>query len=111
MEVVFGKSTLLGPNVTFQFPKITNNQSLLWFHSHNMFISMELIYSGAVGLLQIIDEQTKWLCERFKYGNNHLMMIASDIDLTDNGIQTNLNLSLDQNRSAFTVINGITAVN
>ena len=61
MEIVFGKSTLLGPKVTFQFPEITNNQSLLWFHSHNMFISMELIYAGIVGLLQIVDKETKWL--------------------------------------------------
>jgi FtsP/CotA-like multicopper oxidase with cupredoxin domain len=58
MEVVFGESTLLGPEVEFKFPKITNNQALLWFHNHNMFISMELIYSGAVGLLQIVDEPT-----------------------------------------------------
>ena len=111
MELVFGSSTKLGPNVTFQFPKITNNQSMLWYHNHNMFISMELIYSGAVGLLQIVDDETKWLSDRFEYGNNHLMMIASDIDLTEQGTQTNLNLTVDQNRSAFTAINGITAIN
>lgn len=111
METVFGHSTKLGPKVKFQFPKITNNQSMLWFHNHNMFVSMELIYSGAIGLLQIVDEETKWLSKRFEYGNNHLMMIASDIDLTDEGTQTNLNLTVDQNRSAFTTINGITAIN
>ena len=111
MEAVFGKSTLLGPDVTFQFPKITNNQSLLWFHNHNMFISMELIYSGAVGLLQIVDDETKWLSKMFKYGNNNIMMIASDIDLNEKGEQTNINLAVDQNRSAFTTINGISAIN
>jgi len=111
MEVVFGKSTQLGPDVIFQFPKITNNQSLLWFHSHNMFISMELIYSGSVGLLQIIDDNTKFLCKKFKYGDNHIMMFASDIDLTEDGVQTNLNLTVDQNRSAFTTINGISVIN
>ncbi len=111
MEVVFGKSTQLGPKVTFQFPKITNNQSMLWYHNHNMFISMELIYSGAVGLLQIVDEPTKWLSEKFKYGDNHIMMFAADIDLTEKGTQTNLNLSVDQNRSAFTIINGVSVVN
>ena len=111
MEVVFGKSTLLGSDVTFQFPKITNNQSLLWYHNHSMFISMELIYSGAVGLLDIVDSRTKWLEERFKYGDNHIMMFASDVDLTDKGIQTNLNLPIDQNRSTFTIINGISTIN
>ncbi len=111
MEVVFGKSTQLGPKVTFQFPKITNNQSLLWFHSHNMFISMELIYGGAVGLLQIVDEETEWLSKRFKYGDNNIMLFATDIDFTESGTQTSLNLSVDQNRSAFTVINGVSAIN
>ncbi|HLX54398.1 MAG TPA: multicopper oxidase domain-containing protein, partial [Aquella sp.] len=54
-ELIFGKGTLLGPKVTFQFPEITNNQTMLWFHSHNMFVSMELIYAGILGLLQITD--------------------------------------------------------
>ena len=110
MELVFGKSTLLGSDVTFQFPKITNNQSLLWYHNHSMFISMEFIYSGALGLLQISDNETKYLDEKFIYGNNHLMMFASDIDITNNSVQTNLNLPTDQNRSAFTAINGINAI-
>ena len=73
-RLFFCKSTLLGPEVTFKFPKITNNQSLLWFHNHNMFISMELIYSGAVGLLQIVDDETKWLSKMLKYGNDNIMM-------------------------------------
>jgi FtsP/CotA-like multicopper oxidase with cupredoxin domain len=111
MELVFGKSTLLGTEVTFQFPKITNNQSLLWYHNHNMFISLELVYAGAVGLLQIVDEETKWLEEKFIYGNNYFMMFATDIDLTAEGTQTNLNLATDQNRSAFTVVNGCSVVN
>lgn len=111
MEVVFGESTLLGPEVEFKFPKITNNQSMLWFHNHNMFISMELIYSGAVGLLQIVDKQTQWLEKRFEYGNNHIMMLALDIDFNEKGIQVNQNLPVDQNRSAFTVINGVSTIN
>lgn len=111
MEVVFGPSTKLGTDVTFQFPKITNNQSLLWYHNHNMFISMELIYSGAIGLLEIVDKKTKWLSDKFKYGDNHLMLFVSDIDLTEKGIQTNINLPVDQNRSSFTQINGTSTIN
>src|SRR6185437_1432697 len=61
MESVFGHSTLLGPHVTFSFPKIVNNQALLFYHSHNMFTSMELIAAGLFGLLQITDRATQWL--------------------------------------------------
>lgn len=110
-EVIFGHNTLLGPKVTFQFPKITNNQTLLWAHGHNPFVSMELIYGGILGLLQIIDKPTKWLTERFKYGDNNILLTALDMDLTSTGTQTFANLVADENRSSFAVINGISAVN
>jgi FtsP/CotA-like multicopper oxidase with cupredoxin domain len=111
MEDVFGLNTLLGPTTTFQFPKITNNQTLLWFHSHNMFVSMELIYGGIVGLLQITDKPTEWLTERFEYGNNQLLLQTLDMDLTGDGTQTFANLVTDENRSCFTVVNGTSALN
>lgn len=111
METVFGHSTKLGPNVTFKFPEITNNQSLLWFHSHNMFTSMELIYGGLVGLLEIVDKPTKWLSDDFKYGDNHLLLTALDMDLTEKGTQTFSNLVTDENRSCFGTINGVSTVN
>src|SRR5439155_1084385 len=76
MEVVFGHSTQLGAEVTFQFPEITNNQTLLWFHSHNMFVSMELIYGGILGLIQITDKRTQWLTEKFVYGDNQILLAA-----------------------------------
>ena len=110
-ELIFGKSTLLGPLVTFQFPKITNNQTLLWYHAHNMFVSMELIYAGIVGLVQIVDKQTELLNKFFKYGNNQILLEALDMDLTEKGTQTSSNLVTDQNRSNFTIINGISVVN
>jgi FtsP/CotA-like multicopper oxidase with cupredoxin domain len=111
MEVVFGHNTLLGSKVSFQFPKITNNQSLLWFHSHNMFVSMELIYGGILGLLQIVDKSTEWLTERFRYGDNQILLTALDMDLTSTGTQTFANLVADESRSNFSVINGTSAVN
>jgi FtsP/CotA-like multicopper oxidase with cupredoxin domain len=107
----FGHSTKLGRTATFQFPKITNNQFMSWYHSHNMFTSIELIYSGAFGLFEIIDEPTKWLLEQFNYGDNHIAFSSLDIDLTSDGIQTNVNLTTDQNRSCFSVINGTCAIN
>ena len=57
-ELIFGHSTMLGPVTTVQFPEITNNQTLLWFHSHIMFISIELIAGGIFGVLQITDKIT-----------------------------------------------------
>ena len=110
MELVFGKNTALGRLVTFQFPEITNNQTLLWFHSHNMFVSMELIYAGALGLLQIVDKESQWLTDYFEYGNNQLLLEALDMDLTSSGTQTFANLPVDENRSNFAVINGQSAV-
>ena len=111
METVFGHNTLLGPKVTFQFPTITNNQSLLWFHSHNMFVSMELIYGGILGLLQIVDKPTEWLTDSFQYGDNQILLNMLDMDLTSTGTQTFANLVTDENRSNFAVINGTSAVN
>lgn len=111
MEDVFGHNTLLGPKVTFQFPEITNNQSLLWFHSHNMFVSMELIYGGILGLLQIVDRQTEWLTEQFQYGDNQLLLATLDMDLTSDGTQTFANLVTDDNRSNFAIVNGTSVVN
>ena len=111
METVFGPSTLLGPKVTFQFPKITNNSSLLWFHSHNMFVSIELIAAGILGLLQIVDKPTQWLTEEFEYGDNSLLLAALDKDLSSDGTQTFANLVTDENRSSFLVINGTSCVN
>lgn len=111
METVIGPSTLLGPKVTFRFPKITNNQSLLWIHTHNMFVSMELIYGGLLGLLEIVDKPTKWLTEDFEYSDNHLLLTAMDMDLSNTGTQTFANLSMDENRSNFAVINGVSVVN
>lgn len=110
-SVVFGPSTQLGPVVTFQYPKITNNQALLWNHAHQMFTSMELIYSGILGLIQVTDQQTEWLTEQFQYGDNQLLIAALDMDLDRNGVQTYANLVTDENRSCFTVVNGVSCVN
>ena len=111
MELVFGPGTQLGPKVTFQFPKIINNQTLIWFHSHNMFVSMELIYGGILGLIQIVDKPTRWLTKSFEYGKNQILLTALDMDLTSSGTQTFSNLVTDANRSNFTVVNGISALN
>lgn len=111
MEDVFGISTQIGPVATFQFPTITNNSALLWMHSHNMFISMELITAGLVGLLQIVDKPTEWLTEEFQYGDNQILLVALDMDLTSKGTQTFANLIADEARSCFSVVNGISVVN
>jgi hypothetical protein len=102
---------MLGPEVTLEFPKITNNYSLLWFHSHNMFISIELIYAGLLGLLQIVDDESEYLVKNFKYSNNQILLSSLDMDFNEDGTQTSVNLAVDENRSCFSTINGISAVN
>lgn len=110
MEDVFGLNTSLGRVATFQFPEITNNQCLLFFHSHNMFVSIELIISGILGLMEIVDEPTKWLTKEFKYGDNQLLLAPVDMDFTDEGVQTQVNITKGGNRSCFTVVNGTSCV-
>lgn len=110
MDVVFGTSTSLGNTVTFQFPPIENNSALLWYHIHNMFTSMELVYGGGLGLMQITDHYSKFLTKYFEYDNNNILLFCSDLDLNPDGTQTSVNLSVDENRSCFTAINGIIAV-
>ena len=110
MEDVFGLNTSLGRIATFQYPEIKNNQCLLWFHSHNMFVSIELISAGIVGLLQITDKVTSYLTDKFEYGNNNLLLNMIDMDFDSNGRQTQANIVKGDNRSCFTVVNGISAV-
>jgi FtsP/CotA-like multicopper oxidase with cupredoxin domain len=111
MEVVFGLNTSLGRSPTFQFPEITNNQCMLFYHSHNMFVSIELIISGILGILDITDKPTKWLTEKFEYGDNQISLAALDMDFTDKGIQIKDNIVKGDSRSCFTVINGISCIN
>ena len=110
MQLVFGPSTQIGPVATFDLPEITNNQALLFFHSHNMFVSMELAYGGIVGLLQIVDKLTCWLNATFEYGNNQILLLSMDMEMTDKGVLNPTNLTTDDNRGNFTMINGTSAV-
>jgi hypothetical protein len=110
-ELIFGKSTIIGPQTNLDFPRIVNNQSMIWYHAHNMFISINLIYGGLVGLMVISDSITKWLSEKFIYQNNNILLQLNDIDLNEEGIQTPVNLVVDQNRSCFTLVNGKSVVN
>ncbi len=110
-ELMFGKSTKLGPIATFQLPTITNNQSTLWFHAHNMFLSMEIAYAGVIGMIQVVDCETAWLNRVFKYQDNQLLLQALDVDVDAEGRMTSANLPTDDNRSSFSMINGQCAVN
>ena len=91
MELVFGKSTKIRTVATFQFPEITNNQCTLWFHAHNMFISMAFAYAGIIGLIQIVDCETAWLNRVFKYQDNQLLLQALELDVDDKGQLTSAN--------------------
>jgi len=107
---VFGPSTTLGTSVNIQLPVIKNNSALLWYHSHNMFRDSELVYAGVVGSIIINDAVSKSLTDLFVYGDNHLVLTCLDMDFDENGCQIFNNLTVDANRSCFTVINGISAI-
>lgn len=107
---VFGPSTTLGASVNIQLPVIKNNSALLWYHSHNMFRDVELVYAGVVGSIIVTDAISKSFTDLFVYGDNHLVLTCLDMDLDANGRQIFNNLTVDANRSCFTVINGISAI-
>lgn len=107
---VFGPSTLLGENIQLQFPKIRNNSALTWYHSHAMFRSIQLACAGMVGTVLITDDFSKQLDGYFVYGKNYFVLTLLDVDLDSKGRQVLSNLSVDVNRSSFTVINGISTV-
>lgn len=110
-ELEFGVSTKLGTNLQLNFPKITNNSALLWVHAHPMFVSSEFISSGVYGLVNIVDDQTKFIDDTFKYGDNHLMMVYQDVEFNSDGTLNKQNLYTDAERSNFGLINGIGCVN
>ena len=110
--LLFGKSTEIGRENTLYFPKnyrIINNQAFMWYHAHNMFISIQLIYGGLLGMFLVEDDMTKFLSHTFEYGRNHLCLKINDIDLDKRGVINFKKLTIDQNRSYFTCINGVCA--
>ena len=107
---IFGHNTSLGNNVIFQFPTIKNNSCTLWYHSHPPFRSMELAYSGLIGPLVISDNISQPLYNNFIYGENYFIFNCLDKDFDSEGRQVLNNLSTPTNRSAFTVINGISSI-
>ena len=105
MKTILGPSTSSGSTVTVQFPKIINNQTLLWYHGRNLFTSSELISRGALGLVQIVDKNTEWLNNTFEYKNNQIILQLLDVRLATNGTQT-----CTPNGSCFTVVNGVSSI-
>ena len=65
-EVQFGVDTKIGTTLDLQFPIINNNSALLWFHAHPMFIAAAFLYTGVYGLLQIVDEISSPITNRFE---------------------------------------------
>lgn len=106
----FGPSTLLGKSIDLQFPKIRNNSTITWYHSHAMFRSIELACAGMIGTVLITDEISRVLNDLFVYGENYFVLSLLDIDFDNQGRQVLSNLPVDINRSCFTVVNGISTV-
>ena len=109
--VVFGEGTQLGTTLKEDFPPVTNNSALLWVHAHPMFLTLEFVYLGLAGLVDVIDDLTWFMNETFEYGNNRLLLTYQDVDLNADGTITIDNLIVDGNRSAFGAINGLSCIN
>lgn len=110
-EVVFGVTTKIGTKINLNFPTINNNSALLWLHAHPMFTEINYIYAGLNGLVDIVDDESKSITDKFKYGDNRIIFKYQDIDLNSDGTFTSANLSTDENRSCFGAINGISCIN
>ena len=107
---IFGQSTSIGTTLSSQFPVIKNNSALTWYHSHAMYRSIELVLAGIIGMLIITDDITKPLYNFFTYNDNYFPLNILDIDLDSTGKLTFSNLTTDVNRSCFTAVNGISAI-
>lgn len=111
VETYFGIDTKIGKHLNIQFPKITNNSGLYWYHAHPMFLASLFVYSGIFGLLDIVDDEAKFLDKYFEYGNNHLMLVYQDVDFNNDGSLTYANSYTDEARSCFGMLNGISCMN
>lgn len=109
-EVEFGVDTKIGTELVIPFPKFNNNSCMEWYHAHPMFISSLFVYGGVYGLVDIVEDNTKFLTDNFEYGNNHLMIAYQDLDLNPDGTMTNVNV-YTFGRSCFGAINGTNCVN
>lgn len=111
MFVQFGKGTSIGPVLDIEYPVIQNNSELGWYHAHPMLVEMQLVASGMAGLIQVVDDASSKVTEQFEYGNNYLMLMLQDLDLNRDGTANLSNLGTDENRSAFSQVNGISVIN
>ena len=107
---IFGPSTYIGNTISIQLPIIRNNSALTWYHAHPMFRSVELALAGLIGTVLVTDKISQPLNNLFTYGDNHIVLTCTDIDLQENGCPTFGNITVDVNRSCFTMINGISSV-
>jgi len=109
-QVEFGVGTKIGTRLDLNFPTINNNSTLLWVHAHPMLRSSPLIYTGVYGILNIIDDASAKITNKYKYPDNHIILAYQDIDLNEDGTQTGKNIYTFEQRSCFGVINGINAL-
>lgn len=110
-EVVFGKTTKIGTKLDLNFPTINNNSALLWLHAHPMFTETPLLTAGLKGLVDIVDDASSTVTDEFKYGDNRLLLVYEDMDLNKDGTFSFANLTTDENRSCFGVVNGVSCIN
>jgi hypothetical protein len=110
-RVSYGVGTSIGPKLKLHFPPIVNNSTTLWVHNHNMFATNDYNYSGMTGMLQIRDVVSDSVMSYFVPGDNQLFLNFQDMDLLSDGTLTRTNIYMDENRSCFGLVNGISCVN
>jgi len=109
-RVEFGQDTQIGNTLDINFPKITNNSSLLFVHIHPMFRTAPLLMRGLFGFVDVVDEESKFMEKYFKYSDNRLMLAYQDLDLNSDGTLTDVGVYTDTGRSCFGMINGQSCV-
>jgi FtsP/CotA-like multicopper oxidase with cupredoxin domain len=109
-QLYFGRATQIGEELTLDFPTINNNATLLWVHAHPMFMTSPFIYSGVVGLVDVVDKESRAVQRLFRYPCNRFLLVYQDIDLNANGTPTAAGLYTDESRACFGTINGITCI-
>ena len=106
---IFGPDTEIG--LTNKSTYIMNNNSCLcWYHPHNMLNAAEYVYTGMVGLMQVVDSISKNIDDLFINNDNYLVLMAVDININSDGTLNKDDLYTDEWRGSHCAINGTSCV-
>ena len=107
----FGIATSVGPVLELNYHPVTNNSSLIWMHSHSMFLENEFVYTGIYGLIVVIDDISEKVNNNFNLYKNYFPLTYECANFHPDGTLDNRNLNVGGERSCFGLIDGTSAVN